>query len=140
MNLIEDDEARMSGHCRRAQELESTQTHIHRDKDTLTLIDEECLDNWGRIGEARRLNDNSIKLVHPLVKPLECLHKVTPNSAADAPVHHLNHLLIDCLRDDLLVDANFTEFILDDGKFHAMSLIIEDVIEEGCLARAEKAC
>jgi hypothetical protein len=109
-------------------------TRLHREDTFLTFIDKECLHNRRGVSKPSCLDDDSIKLIHSLVKPLECLHKITSNGAADASVHHLNYLLIDRFGDDLVVNADFSKFILDDGEFHAMGSVVEDVVEEGGLA------
>jgi len=88
------------------------------------LVHEEGLRHRGGIRETRGLDNDPIKQLHPLGQLLKCLHQVTPHRAADAPVHHLDDLLIDLLFrvwvDDLLVDPHLAELILNDGEAHAM--------------------
>jgi len=86
------------------------------------------------------MRDNflTVELFNSLVKPLERLHEISANSAADATIHHLDDLLVDGLGKDLFVNANLSEFILDDGEFHAVGGVIEDVVEQRRFASSEE--
>ena len=64
------------------------------------------------------------------MQALEGLHEVAANRAANAPIHHFDDLLINSLRDDLVVDAYFAEFVLDHGELHLVARIIQDAIQE----------
>ena len=79
------------------------------------------------------------KFFDPFVKSLERLHKISANGATNTSVHDLDDLLIYGLRKDLLIYTDFSEFVLDDCKFHAMCLVIQDTIEQSGLAAAEEA-
>ena len=58
--------------------------------------------------------------------------------AADASVHDLDDLLVGLLGKDALVDADLPELVLDDGEPLPMGLVVQDMVQQGRLARAEK--
>jgi hypothetical protein len=72
------------------------------------------------------------------VKPLEDFHEVTTDSAADAAVHNFDDLFIDRLSKNFFVNSNLAKFIFDDGEFHAMGRVIEDMVQKGCLTRPQE--
>mmetsp|Transcript_22361 Transcript_22361/g.54157 ORF Transcript_22361/g.54157 Transcript_22361/m.54157 type:complete len:239 (+) Transcript_22361:609-1325(+) len=104
------------------------------------LVHKKGLDHWGWISQPGGFNDDSIKFFDPFVKSLERLHKISANGATNTSVHDLDDLLIYGLRKDLLIYTDFSEFVLDDCKFHAMCLVVQDTVEQSGLAAAEKAC
>ncbi len=63
--------------------------------------------------------------------------EVAAHRAADAAVGGLEDFLFGA-DDDLVVDADFAELVLDDGDALAV-LLGQDAVEEGRLARAQKA-
>ena len=63
------------------------------------------------------------------MKPLESLHEVTADSAADAAVHNFDDLFVDRLGQNFVVNSNLAKLIFDYGKFHAMGLVIEDMVK-----------
>jgi len=67
-------------------------------------------------------------------------HQISTDGAADAAVHHLDHLFfaISRLENDGIVDTDLSEFVLDDGKFHAMHRS-KDVVQKRRLSRAKEA-
>ena len=103
------------------------------------IVHEKGLDDGGRIGETSGLDNNPVELVDALVEFLESLHKISSNGTADAAVHDLDDFLVDILRQNILVDTHFTEFILDNSEFHAMVLVIENVIEKRRLSASQKS-
>ena len=100
------------------------------------LIDKKGLNDRSRIGKASRLDEDPIEAFHALVELLERLHEVSTDGAADAAVHDLDDLLVDVLGQNFLVDADVAKLIFDDGEFHPMSLVVENVVEQSGLARA----
>ena len=75
-----------------------------------------------------RFNEDAVEAFDALVKLLEGLDQVTTDGAADTPVHDLDDFLVDVLGKNFLVDANVPELILDNGEFHPVSLIVENVV------------
>jgi len=94
------------------------------------LVHEEGLDYWSWVRKACRFNQDSVERLDALVELLEGLDQVATDGAADTPVHDLNDFLVDVLGKNFLVDANVPELILDDGEFHPVSLIVENVVQE----------
>ena len=100
------------------------------------LINEKCLNYRRWIGKASRLDEDPIEAFHALVELLERLHEVSTDGAADAAVHDLDDLLVDVLGQNFLVDTDVSKLVFDDGEFHPMSLVVENVVEQSGLARA----
>ena len=94
------------------------------------LVDEEGLDDRSWVGETSRFDENAVEALDALVELLEGLDQVATDGAADAPVHYLDDFLVDVLGNNFLVDANVPELILDNGEFHPVSLIVENVVKE----------
>mmetsp|Transcript_27592 Transcript_27592/g.70014 ORF Transcript_27592/g.70014 Transcript_27592/m.70014 type:complete len:416 (-) Transcript_27592:227-1474(-) len=102
------------------------------------VVDEEGLSDGRGVREAGGLDDDSVKLLNLLVQALEGLNEVPAHSAADATIHNLDHVLISVLLQDRVVDAHLAKLVLDDGEPQAVVLVLEDVVEEGSLARPEE--
>ena len=100
------------------------------------LIYEKGLNYRRGIGKASRLDEDPIEAFHALVELLERLHEVSTDGAADTAVHDLDDLLVDVLRQNFLVDSDVSKLVFDDGEFHPMSLVVENVVEQSGLARA----
>jgi hypothetical protein len=49
-------------------------------------------------------------------------------------------LFIDRLGQNFLVNSNLAKLIFDDGEFHAMGLVIEDMVKKGCLTGPQETC
>ena len=73
------------------------------------LVNEEGLRDGSRVGEAGRLDDHRVELRDLRVEVLERHHEVAADGAANAAIHHLDHLLVRLLREDLLVDADLAK-------------------------------
>jgi hypothetical protein len=100
------------------------------------LIDEECLRNRPRVGEAGGFDDDAVELVATLHQVAQDADQVAAHGAADAPVVHLEDLFVG-IDDEGLIDADLTELVLDHGD--ALAVVLgEDAIEKGGLARPEK--
>mmetsp|Transcript_6917 Transcript_6917/g.20216 ORF Transcript_6917/g.20216 Transcript_6917/m.20216 type:complete len:471 (-) Transcript_6917:65-1477(-) len=106
-------------------------------------VDQEGLRDRRRVGQASGLDDHAVELGDLGVEPLEGLHEVPPHRAADAPVHHLDHLLVDVLlelvvpAEDLLIDSNLPELVLDDGEPQPM-VLGKQVVQQGRLPGSEE--
>ena len=72
------------------------------------------------------------------MKPLESLHEVTTDSAADAAVHNFDDFFVYRFGKNFLVNSNLAKLIFDDGEFHAMGLVIEDMVKKGRLTRPQE--
>src|SRR5262249_11550778 len=64
-------------------------------------------------------------------------HEIAAHRAADAAIVHLEHFLIGA-DDEVVVDADFTEFVDDDGVFLAV-ILRQDAVEQRGLAGPEIA-
>src|SRR5262249_5064198 len=67
----------------------------------------------------RSLDDDRVELALSPHEAVNDSHEIAPNGAADAAVVHLEYFLIG-IDDKLVVDADFAEFVDDDGEFLAM--------------------
>ena len=101
------------------------------------FVDEEGLRHRRRIGEASGLDDDGVELALAPHQAVEDAHQVAAYGAADAAVVHLEHFLVGA-DDKVVVDADFAEFIDDDGVFLAVRLG-QDAVEQRRLAGAEIA-
>jgi hypothetical protein len=113
---------------------DSVQGELRRD----FVVDEKGLRDGGWVSQTRRLDDDRIELRDLPPQLLEGDHQVATDSAADAAVHHLDDLLVRLLGENALVDAHLAELILDDGESQSVMWILEDVVEQGGLARSEE--
>jgi hypothetical protein len=101
------------------------------------LVDEKGLRDRRRIGKTGGLDDDGIEFALPPHQIIEDAHKIAANRAADAAIVHLEHFLVGADH-EVVVDADFAEFIDDHGVFLAVRLG-EDAIEQGGLAGAQIA-
>src|SRR5579871_339026 len=101
------------------------------------LFDEEDLRHRRRIGEARGLDDDGVELALAPHQAVEDAHQVAAHGAADAAVVHLEHFLVG-RSEEIVVDADFAEFVDDHGVFLAVRLR-QDAVEQRGLAGAEIA-
>ncbi len=101
------------------------------------FVDEERLRYRPRIGQARRLDDDVIEFVPPLHQLAEDADQIAADRAADAAVRRLEDFFFRP-DDDLMIDADLTELVLDDGNPLAV-LLGQNSIQQRGLARAEKA-
>eukprot|EP00630_Chrysocystis_fragilis_P006225 CAMPEP_0197388698 /NCGR_PEP_ID=MMETSP1165-20131217/1214_1 /TAXON_ID=284809 /ORGANISM="Chrysocystis fragilis, Strain CCMP3189" /LENGTH=417 /DNA_ID=CAMNT_0042914049 /DNA_START=325 /DNA_END=1574 /DNA_ORIENTATION=- len=108
-------------------------------QDLDVVVDEEGLGDRGRVGKARRLDDNCVELREPLAPEiLQDLDQVAPHRAAHASVHHLHDLVLAALLQNAVVDSHLAELVLDHGEFEPMSRRLEDVVQERRLPRSEE--
>ena len=91
-------------------------------------IDEEGLNDWAGVGEAGGFNEDVVELVPHLSKAAEDTNQVPAHGAADAAVVHFENLLLG-IDDELVVDADLTEFVFDHGNSFAV-VRGENVVEE----------
>ena len=101
------------------------------------LVHEEGLRHRRRVGQARRLDDDGVELALSPHQPVDDAHQVAAHGAADAAVVHLEHFLVG-VDHQLVVDADFAEFVDDDGVFLAVRLG-QNAVEQRGLAGAEIA-
>ena len=111
------------------------------------VIHKKRLRDRRRVGHARRLDDDRIESqlagLHTLRELLEHGDQVLPDGAADAPVHHLEELLIllnlGVTCEQRVVDAHVAELVLDDGDLLPVRFVRQDVIHQRRLPAAEVA-
>ena len=109
------------------------------------LLHEEGLGHGGGVRQAGGLDDDAVELevpaVHALLEPLQDDDEVLAHRTADAPVHHLDDLLLGLelgvLLQQGIIDADLAELVLDDRQLLAV-LLREDVVQKGGLAGAQK--
>ena len=101
------------------------------------IIDEECLCDRARIGQARRLDEDRVEAVPPLHERVEDTDQIAADGATDAAIVHLEDFLFGA-DDELMIDAHLAKLILDDGDPLAM-LFGEDPIQKRGLSRPEKS-
>ncbi len=70
-------------------------------------------------------------------KPFDDADEIAAHRAADAAVVHLEHFLVGA-DDEIVVDADFAEFIDDDGEFPAV-VLGQNAVQKRRLAGAEIA-
>mmetsp|Transcript_9811 Transcript_9811/g.25396 ORF Transcript_9811/g.25396 Transcript_9811/m.25396 type:complete len:248 (+) Transcript_9811:602-1345(+) len=109
------------------------------------VVGEEGLGDRRRICQASRLDDDAIQRLalarRLLVQLLEACDEVATHCATNAPVVHLDDVL---LCDTALgvqqrvIDANLSKLILDYGNLLAV-VCLENVVQQGCLARPKEA-
>ncbi|OIQ73695.1 hypothetical protein GALL_446670 [mine drainage metagenome] len=106
------------------------------------VVHEKSLRHGAGVGHAGGLDDHPVE--HDLaLAPLECqigerCSQVIADGATDAAVGHLHDLLAGFPHQDFAVDVFLAEFVFDHGDLRAVRLV-EDAIEQGGLAAAEKA-
>ena len=89
-----------------------------------------------RIGQAGGLDHQVVDLLGPLQNAINGLQQLAVDRAADAAVAEL-HRVVPRGDDQVVVDADFAEFIHQHGRLQAL-LVGEDVVEQRGLARAEE--
>lgn len=92
------------------------------------FVHEERLHDWAWVGEAGGLDEDVIKFILSLHEITEDANEIAANRATDTPVVHFKKLLVG-IDDQLVVDANLTEFILDDGYFEPV-LLGENAVQQ----------
>jgi hypothetical protein len=106
------------------------------------VVHEEGLRHRTRVGQARGLDHHAVEVEQPLAllgrQQLQRLAQVLADGAADAAVAHLHDLLLRLGDQDVGVDVLFAEFVLDHRDLLSVRLA-QDALEQGRLARAEKA-
>mmetsp|Transcript_79099 Transcript_79099/g.246308 ORF Transcript_79099/g.246308 Transcript_79099/m.246308 type:complete len:403 (-) Transcript_79099:17-1225(-) len=96
------------------------------------------------VGHTRGLDDDRVDLgsfVDLVEDILEARNQVPPHGAAHAPVVHDNHLLCErklVLLEQGIVDGDLAKLVLDDGDL-LLLLLLQDVVQQGGLARSEEA-
>src|SRR6185437_7256554 len=101
------------------------------------LVHEKGLRHRRRIGQSRGLDDDGVELAFAAHQAVEDAHQVAAHGAADAAVVHLEHFLVGADH-QIVVDADFAEFVDDHGVFLAVRLR-QDAVEQCGLAGAEIA-
>ena len=102
------------------------------------IVNEERLRNGCRVRKTSSLDNDAVEVLDPVMETLQDDNQVTTNCAADTAVHHLDNLLFSALRNNPLVNSDLAELILDDGKTHVVTIVVQDMVEQGGLARAEE--
>ena len=85
------------------------------------FVDEEGLRHRRGIGQAGRFDDDRVELALALHQPLDDADEIAAHGAADAAVVHLEHFFVRA-DDELVVDADLTELVDDDGVAFAVRL------------------
>jgi hypothetical protein len=100
------------------------------------VVSEESLNDWPRIGQSCGLDENAIELVPAFQQIAKDADEISPHRAADAAVVHFEEFLFG-IDDELVVDADLSEFILDHGNTQAM-LLRKNPVEERGFAGSQK--
>ena len=101
------------------------------------VVDDEGLGHGSGVRQPGGLDQDIVEAVPSLEQLPEDADEVASDGAADAAVVHLEDLLVG-VDDQLVVHADFAEFILDD-RDAATVVFREDAVEKRGLSRAEKA-
>ena len=101
------------------------------------IVQEKSLRYRAGIGHARRLDDDVVELVATLEQLPKDAQQVAAYRAADAAVVGLEDFFFGA-DDELVVDANLTELVFDDGDALAV-LLRQDAIQQSGLSRPQKA-
>src|SRR5262249_15274905 len=80
---------------------------------------------------------DGVELALPAHQPVDDAHEVAAHGAADAAVVHLEYFFVGA-DDEIVVDADLTEFVDDDGVLLPVRLR-QDAVEQRSLAGAEIA-
>src|SRR5215813_4507243 len=101
------------------------------------VVHEERLRHRRGIREPSGLDDDGVELALPAHQPVDDAHEVAAHGAADAAVVHLEYFFVGA-DDEIVVDADLTEFVDDDGVLLSVRLR-QDAVEQRGLAGAEIA-
>jgi hypothetical protein len=101
------------------------------------VVSEKRLRHGGWIRHASRLDQNAVQLVFAFQQPAENTNEIAANTAADAAVVHLEQLFL-ALNDQLMIDADFAEFVFNHGELFAV-VLSENPVEERGFSSAEEA-
>ena len=94
-------------------------------------------DDVGQLAHARGLNQDAVGVIG-LDDLTQRLAEVANQRAADAARVHLGDLHAGVL-EEAAVDADFAEFVLDQDDLLALERVGQQALDEGRLARAQKA-
>jgi len=101
------------------------------------VVDEKRLRDRCRIGKTGRLDDDAVELARAFHETADDAHQIAAHRAADAAVVHLEYFFVGADH-DFVVDADFAEFIDDDGVFLAV-VFAEDAVEQRGFAGSQIA-
>src|SRR5262249_29803866 len=101
------------------------------------LVHKERLSDRRRVGEAGGLDNDGVELALAPHQAIDDAHEIAAHGAADAAVVHLEHFLVGA-HDQVVVDADFTKLVDDDGKLLPV-LLRQDAVEQRRLAGAKIA-
>jgi len=80
------------------------------------VVGEEGLGDGAGVGEAGGFDQDAIEPVLAFHEAAEHANEIAAHAAADATVVHLEEFFV-ALDDELIVDADFAEFVFDNGEF-----------------------
>ena len=100
------------------------------------VVGEECLCDGCGVRHAGGFDQDGVEFVLTLEQAAENANEVAAHGAADAAVVHLEDFLV-TLDDELIVHADFAEFVFNHGDLFAV-LLREDAVEEGGFTGTEK--
>ena len=114
-------------------QLLSSMLGIHQSEDGIEqkalgnlIVHEKRLRHRPRIGQASCLNDHAVKIQFTLAllsrQGLQSSPQIFPNGAANAPIAHLNDLLIGVRHQNVVVNVLFAKLIFNDGNLLTMCL------------------
>ena len=89
------------------------------------------------ISQAGSFNQHVVESLLCLEQVRQALHKITAHPAAKAAIVQLHDLLVDA-HNQFIIDADFAEFIDDDGAFMPVRLR-QKTVEQRRLARPKKS-
>ena len=101
------------------------------------VVGEEGLRDGRGVGHAGRLDEDAVEAVLALHEAAEDADEVAAHGAAEAAVVHFEQFFL-AGDDELVVDADFAEFVFDHRELLAV-LFGEDAVEQRGLAGAEEA-
>src|SRR6266404_4328232 len=101
------------------------------------VVHEERLRHRRGVREPSGLDDDGVELALPAHQPVDDAHEVAAHGAANAAVVHLEYFFVGA-DDEVVVDADLTEFVDDDGVLLPVRLR-QDAVGQRGLAGAEIA-